>query len=111
MALPPNQVSYVSPDQVAAWRDANEAVIVDVREAYEWEEAHIPGAFLMPLSTFDPAALPDPGAKHLVIHCRSGQRCGIAAAKAVAAGYQGVIKRMAGGFQAWSARGYDQEQG
>jgi rhodanese-related sulfurtransferase len=46
-----------------------------------------------------------------VIHGRSGQRGGIAAAKTVASGYKGAIKRMAGGFQAWSAMGYDQESG
>ncbi len=111
MPSPPAQVLYVSPDQVAAWRDTGEAVIVDVREPDEWREAHIPGAILMPLSTFDPAALPDPGPKHLVFHCRSGQRCGMAARKAVAGGYKGVIERMHGGFLAWSARGYDREPG
>lgn len=111
MPPPQTQVFYVSPDQVSAWRDANEAVIVDVREEDEWEEGHIPGSVLIPLSAFDPAAIPDPGAKHLVFHCRSGQRCGIAAARAMAAGYQGVIKRMHGGFLAWSALGFDQERG
>ncbi len=111
MPLPPDQVFYVSPDEIAAWRDADQAVIVDVREENEWQDAHIPGAILMPLSRFDPAAIPDPGAKHLVFHCRSGRRCGMAAEIAVAAGYKGVIKRMEGGFLAWSALGHDQEPG
>jgi rhodanese-related sulfurtransferase len=111
MGLPPDQVFYVSPAEIKAWRDANAAMIVDVREPNEWEEAHIPGAILMPLSTFDPAQIPDPGAKHLVFHCRSGRRCGMAAEKAVAAGYKGVIKRMEGGFLAWSAAGYASEPG
>ena len=111
MTLPPNQVFYVSPAQIKAWRDANDAVIVDVREANEWDEAHIPGAILMPLSTFDPQEIPDPGSKTLVFHCRSGRRCGFAAEKAVEAGYKGVIKRMEGGFIAWSAAGYDSETG
>lgn len=111
MTLPPEQVYYVSPSQIKAWRDAGQAVVVDVREDNEWQEAHIPGAILMPLSTFDPAKIPDPGARHLVFHCRSGRRCGLAAEKAVAAGYKGVIKRMEGGFIAWSAAGYDSEPG
>ncbi len=111
MVLPPDQVFYVSPAEIKDWRDANKAVIVDVREENEWAEAHIPGAILMPLSTFDPSAIPDPGDKHLVFHCRSGRRCGLAAEKAVAAGYTGIIKRMEGGFLAWDAAGFDSEPG
>lgn len=111
MPLPPEQVFYVTPQQIKAWRDKNEAVIVDVREPNEWQEAHIPGATLMPLSTFDPAKIPDPKGKHLVFHCRSGRRCGLAAEKAVAAGYKGVIKRMEGGFIAWEGAGFDSEPG
>jgi len=111
MSLPPDQVFYVSPADIAAWRANDEAVIVDVREQNEWDEAHIPGAILMPLSTFDPAQIPDPQGKHLVFHCRSGRRCGLAAEKAVAAGYTGVIKRMEGGFLAWAANGFDAEEG
>jgi rhodanese-related sulfurtransferase len=111
MTLPPDQVFYVTPAEIKAWRDAGQAVIVDVREDNEWREGHIPGAILMPLSTFDPDRIPDPQAKHLVFHCRSGRRCGLAAEKAVAAGYTGVIKRMEGGFLAWSAAGYVSEPG
>ncbi len=107
--LPQNQVFFVTPQQINEWRDADTTVIVDVREENEWDEAHIPGAILMPLSVFDPAQIPDPGAKHLVFHCRSGRRCGLAAEKAVAAGYKGVIKRMEGGFLAWSASGFESE--
>ncbi len=111
MVLPPDQVFYVSATQINQWRDAQNAVIVDVREVAEWDEARIPGALLMPLSEFDPSQIPDPGGKHLVFHCRSGRRCGMAAEKAVAAGYKGVIKRMEGGFIAWSAAGYETESG
>lgn len=109
MSLPPHQVFYVSPAQIKQWRDEDTAVIVDVREGDEWDESHIPGAILMPLSTFDLKLIPDPQDKHLVFHCRSGRRCGLAAQMAVAAGYTGVIKRMEGGIIAWAASGYDTE--
>lgn len=110
-ALPPDQVYYVSPEQIQAWRNEDSAHIIDVREQNEWDEAHIPGAVLMPLSSFDPSALPDPGDKHLVFHCRSGRRCGMAAEKMIEAGYAGVIKRMEGGFLAWDAANYDKQTG
>lgn len=109
--LPPDQVYYVSPQQIQTWREHDDAVIVDVREQNEWDENHIPGAILLPLSTFDPAAVPDPGDKNLVFHCRSGRRCGMASEKMVASGYSGVIKRMEGGFLAWDSAGYETENG
>ena len=111
MPLPPEQVFFVTPEQINDWRDRDQAVIVDVREPNEWQEAHIPGAILMPLSTFDPGAIPDAKGKHLVFHCRSGRRCGLAAEKAVAAGFKGTIERMAGGFLAWSAADLPSEPG
>ena len=111
MSFPPNQVFYVSPEQINAWRDAGEAVIVDVREQAEWDDAHIPGATLIPLSAFTVEQIPDPQGKHLVFHCRSGRRCGLAAEIAVASGYTSVIKRMEGGFLAWDAAGYESENG
>jgi len=109
MPLPPEQFFYVSPEQINTWRDAGQAVIVDVREQNEWDQAHIPGAILIPLSSFDATKIPDPQGKHLVFHCRSGRRCGLAAEIAVASGYAGVIKRMEGGFLAWDAAGYESE--
>ena len=111
MALPPDQVFYVSPDQINTWRENGEAVIVDVREPEEWDQAHISDAILLPLSQFNVSQIPDPGTKHLVFHCRSGRRCGMAAEIAVAGGYKGVIKRMEGGFIAWEAMGFDSESG
>ena len=109
--MSPEQVYFVTPEQVAEWRDNDQVVIVDVREEPEWQDAHIPGAILMPLSSFDPARIPDVNGKHLVFHCRSGQRCGMAARKAVAAGFKGSIARMAGGILAWGAAGYPWEPG
>ena len=109
--LPPDQVFYVSPNKIRDWRETNKTVIVDVRETNEWAVGHIPGAIHMPLSTFDPTSIPDDRNKHLVFHCRSGRRCGIAAEKALEAGHTGKIKRMEGGFLAWEAAGFDSEPG
>jgi len=111
MALPPDQVFYVSPEQINTWRNNGQAVIVDVREPEEWADSHIPGAIFLPLSQFDVSQIPQTGGKHLVFHCRSGRRCGMAAEIAVAGGYKGVIKRMEGGFIAWAAHGYASERG
>ncbi|SDH14783.1 rhodanese-like domain-containing protein [Roseospirillum parvum] len=104
-----DQVRMVPADQVKAWMDADQAVVFDVREANEYMEAHIPGTILLPLSRFEPervrrtlAATPD---KRLVLHCRSGIRCGMAAGKLRQAGLQGEINRMEGGIGAWYKAG------
>ncbi|OIR09916.1 inner membrane protein YgaP [mine drainage metagenome] len=104
------QVNVVDVDTILDWIEQGKAVVVDVREENEWQAHHIAGAHLRPLSSFDAAALPAlaPGQK-LVLHCRSGVRCGSATAKLLEAGYQGEINRMAGGINAWIAAGYPVE--
>ena len=104
------QVKVVEPDTILDWIEAGQAVVVDVREENEWQAHHIAGATLRPLSSFDPAALPPlaPGQK-LVLHCRSGVRCGKATEILLASGYKGEINRMAGGINAWIASGYPVE--
>jgi rhodanese-related sulfurtransferase len=107
----PDQVFFASPGDINDWRAAGDVVIVDVREPPEWDQLRIPGAVLMPLSSFDAAKIPDAGAKHLVFHCKSGVRCGAAAERAVAAGYKGKIARMQGGILGWLRSGYEVEEG
>lgn len=97
--------------EVLAWLQAGEAVIVDVREGDEFAAGHIPGAASMPLSRFEPARVPRPQDKKLVVHCASGVRCGTAATRLAAAGYEGVIYRMTGGLKAWARIGGPLEPG
>jgi rhodanese-related sulfurtransferase len=98
--------TQLTPLQVKQIVDADSACLVDVREAGEYAHAHIDGALPMPLSAFDPAAVAPPAGKTLIIHCRSGVRCGIAADALRAAGYAGPIGRMAGGIIAWIEAGF-----
>lgn len=99
-------VKMVSPATVAEWLQADQVVLIDVRETNEHASERIAGAINMPLSTLDPAKIPAiPEGKKLVFHCRSGQRCGMAAGKLVAAGYGGEINRLEGGIMNWSACG------
>lgn len=98
------QVKMVEVETVLNWIKADEAVIVDVRERHEFAEQHIAGAHLLPLSEFDPTHLPIvPAGKRLLLHCRSANRCGVAAAQLVQSGYKGEINRLAGGMLAWLA--------
>jgi rhodanese-related sulfurtransferase len=77
-------------------------VVVDVREANEYEEGHIPGAILNPLSNFDPAALPK--GKRVVLSCRAGVRSLKAMAMAQEAGVD-IDEHYKGGFKDWAEAG------
>ncbi len=106
------QVKMVDTATVLDWIGADKVVIVDVREVNEYAEMHIHGAHLKPLSTFDPNTLPAvPEGKKLLLHCRSANRCGIAAAQLLQAGYKGEINRLTGGMNAWLAAGAPVETG
>lgn len=105
-ALHDARVHIVQPAEVRRWLEAGEAVIVDVREANEYVREHIAGSTHIPLSLFDPGALPttEDGRK-LVIHCANGNRCAIAAQRLLASGFQGPINRMLGGLNGWKSAG------
>lgn len=112
MQTPPDQSAkgetriYIeTPETIMNWLDNGEAVLVDVREDHEYRTEHIPEAVLVPLSRFDPAAIPDATGKKLVFHCRSGQRCGIASGILAAAGFPGDLFRMEGGILNWVQKG------
>ena len=80
------EVRDLTPEEVASGIDAGEILLVDVREPNETAVERIPGAVLLPLSTFDPTELPDPGGRALVFSCASGIRSIKAAEIAQAAG-------------------------
>jgi rhodanese-related sulfurtransferase len=79
-------------------------VLIDVREPAEFAAERIEGALLFPLSSFDPAALPDPGIRKLVFQCGSGKRSAMAVERSVAAGLP-YTAHLAGGLMAWKAAG------
>ena len=68
----------------------------------------IPGAVHVPLSTFDPSALPDPRGRQVVFACRSGRRSVTASQAAQAAGLA-YDAHLAGGMLAWKAAGHPTE--
>lgn len=101
-----SQVRHVAPAEIRRWWEDGAAILIDVREPEEYAEEAIDGAINLPLSRFDPAAVPRPGpGRHLVLQCQRGIRCGSAAARLVAAGWSGEIIRMQGGLTGWKEAG------
>ncbi len=81
-----------------------EILLVDVREPAEHAAEHIAGAVLMPLSRFDPAALPQAEGREVVFHCAGGKRSAAAVARCQEQGFAHA-RHMTGGIQAWKAAG------
>jgi rhodanese-related sulfurtransferase len=91
----------LDPAEVSARMARGDVVLVDVREPNETAAERIVGALLMPLSQFDPAALPQ---GNVVLTCLGGKRSALALARCRAAGVP-VTTHMRGGLTAWKAAG------
>ncbi|MEO0063096.1 MAG: hypothetical protein RLZZ08_1656 [Pseudomonadota bacterium] len=94
----------IEATQLAALVEAGSAIVVDVREADEFAAGHVPGAMNLPLSAFDPAAIPVADGKTVVLNCLGGKRSGMALDQCVAA-QAAIDTHLAGGFNAWAQAG------
>lgn len=94
----------LTPAQVKAALDAREILLIDVREPDEFAAEKIAGAVNIPLSSFDPAALPEAGGKTIVLQCAGGKRSAMAVDKCRKAN-QVIEAHLAGGLMAWKAAG------
>ena len=94
------------------WIDAGEATLFDVRERDEFAAEQVPGSELVPLSTFDAAALSSrihSAQKKALLMCRSGGRSSDALARLKSAAAVEAYS-VSGGIIAWKAAGYDVRQ-
>jgi rhodanese-related sulfurtransferase len=94
----------LSAPELAAKLHEGSAIVIDVREAAEFEGGHIPGAINLPLSSFDPGRLPDRQGRMLVLNCAGGKRSAIALEQCAAA-QAAARTHLAGGIGAWEAAG------
>lgn len=96
------------PEEVAKGITEGRILLVDVREASETSLERYPEAVYMPMSAFDPAALPDPAGREVVFACRSGNRSVTASLIAQDAGLP-YNKHLAGGIKGWKEAGLPTE--
>jgi len=81
------------------------ALLIDVRQAAEFAEGHLPGALNIPLSESSPDAIPDAAGRTIVLQCVGGKRSGIALDRCAEA--QSVVDtHLAGGIGAWKEAGF-----
>ena len=91
-------------DEIKPLIDGGEYEVVDVREGWEHERGHIPGARNVVLSRI----LGNPGSvqfkEHTIFVCEVGERSAVASEMAVALGVQDVVN-FRGGHKAWREAG------
>ncbi len=91
----------ISPDELEKWRN-NGAQLIDVREQWEYEDAHIPGAKNVPLGELIERA--DELEEPVVLVCASGNRSGQAAHYITEHGILRNVANLMGGTSGWQAR-------
>jgi rhodanese-related sulfurtransferase len=104
------RVHDLTPQDVARGLADGRMLLVDVREQNEVALERYPAAVVVPLSAFDPAAIPDPQGRQVVFACRSGRRSITASLAAQQQGFP-YDAHLAGGILAWKAAGFDTETG
>ena len=92
----------ITQEEAKEMMDAQEVILLDVREQDEYDSGHIPGAVLLPVGTIDETAaaevIPEMDSTVLV-YCRSGNRSKTASAALAELGYTAIYEF--GGINTW----------
>lgn len=110
------RIQEIDAEILEDWiRSRDDLLLVDVREADEFQDGHIPDAILIPRGMLEAAA--DPGTRHrhpllcdarcrpVVVYCASGGRSALAASTLQEMGFEEVYS-LAGGLDVWEAEGF-----
>lgn len=100
---PTDKLKAIAPVDLKQQLEAEEILLIDVREPSEHAREKINGAQLMPLSRLNPAEMPRD--RPFVLHCQTGNRSAQAAQKLFAAGFE-QVNHLDGGINAWKQAGY-----
>lgn len=103
-------IREISPNEARTQAERGEAILIDVREAEDWNEAHVPGAKhlsrgIVELEVEDQIPELD---QPIICYCGGGSRSALVAESLQRMGYKNV-RSMAGGFRAWKTNGLPTE--
>jgi rhodanese-related sulfurtransferase len=91
-------IAQVAASEWESWVSENDAVVLDVREPYEWDLGTLPGAVLISQGELIDRIDDLPKDKPVLCVCRSGARSGNVAAFLAFNGYE--TANLAGGMKA-----------
>jgi rhodanese-related sulfurtransferase len=80
------------------------AVLIDVREQWEYDEARIPGSVLIPLGQLPARIAEVPADRDVYVHCRMGGRSARAVDYLRTFGHSNAYN-VTGGIEQWEADG------
>lgn len=92
--------------QLKEFLEQGEAILVDVRESFEYMSVHIPGAISMPLSSVSIDKLSFLGSK-IIFYCQSGKRSAVACHHILQQNPDLSVYNLTGGIQAWQSQGFE----
>jgi rhodanese-related sulfurtransferase len=98
----------VEPEVVADLNAQGTVTVIDVREDWEYEAGHVPGAMLIPLGALKERVDEVSTDATVILVCRSGNRSGQAYRYLRQQGFENV-HNMTGGMIAWEAAGLEME--
>lgn len=111
--MSPQAIKTITVHELKSKMDAQPRLcLIDVRELYEWQEFHIPGAVLIPkdqISTDIGTKVTDKN-QPIYLHCKGGVRSLHAAQNLLDLGYTEVYS-VDGGIVAWATSGYPVKEG
>jgi len=110
MNTTPSTIETIRPHEVAAHKHS--MLLLDVRTPAEYEDTHIEGAVLQPLTDLNPSTVAQMsnGKREVVVICRSGGRARQAAEK-LSLHPLPSLRIMEGGMQSWEGAGLPVIQG
>ena len=99
---------YLDVDEVSAARarellEAGSTWLLDVREDYEWQAGHAPGAHHIPLAELEARQGELPETEQILVICHTGGRSRFATDALIRADY--AAANVTGGMDAWQASG------
>jgi rhodanese-related sulfurtransferase len=97
----------ITPAEAARRLETEDLALIDVREPYEWEAGHIPGATHLDMATLAERIDEIPKDRPVAFICLSGARSGLVASTLKARGYEAY--NVEGGFRDWYEAGLPTE--
>jgi hydroxyacylglutathione hydrolase len=108
---PVRRIELIDSDELARRLEADDLLVLDVRDDDEWAEAHIPGSIHLPYGELPERQAELPRDKTIAAICSGGKRSGLAASILQREGFERVIHVADGGVGTWRRSGHPVERG